>query len=164
MKGAILQHGQPFFTDMRAVLAALGDHVAAHNWLITDYECNDYPDAALFTREPGNAVWTTGQALLDTVRLHDIQFIWGVFSAFPKYIPFERVASHPEPYADGYEGFWNIQPSVQHPLATMEIVAWDSSLVLLISRDDTLVTRFRTHFPLSEDLEDHSRKYKNSPL
>lgn len=41
---------------------------------------------------------------------------------------------------------------IQHPLAEVEIVAWDSSLTLLISKDDNLVQRFRDYFPLSEDL------------
>ena len=34
----------------------------------------------------------------------------------------------------GYDGFWKNPVSIQHPLAELEIVAWDSTLTLLISR------------------------------
>lgn len=39
-----------------------------------------------------------------------------------------------------------------HPLADIEIVAWDSSLTLFISKDDILVHKFRIFFPFAEDL------------
>ena len=48
--------------------------------------------------------------------------------------------------------------SIQHPLATVELVAWDSSLTLFISKEDTLVEKFRSEFPLSVDLEAYNKR------
>lgn len=61
------------------------------------------------------------------------------------------------PYADGYRGFWEENISIQHPLATVELVAWDSGCTLFISEDDELVNKFRREFPLSVDLEMHNK-------
>ena len=62
------------------------------------------------------------------------------------------------PFADSYEGFWVDDVDIQHPLAEVEIVAWDSSLTLLISRNDSLVQKFRNNMPLSEDLSALNKK------
>lgn len=62
------------------------------------------------------------------------------------------------PYADGYKGFWNPNLTLQHPLAEVELVAWDGCCTLLLSRDACLVGKFREMFPHSEDLEDYNRR------
>lgn len=67
-------------------------------------------------------------------------------------VSLEEVLKYDLPFADGYKGFWIDNVGIQHPLAEVEIVAWDSSLTLLISRVDNLVEKFRQNFPLSEDL------------
>lgn len=41
-------------------------------------------------------------------------------------------------------------------LAELEIVAWDSALTLLISREEAIVYAFRNAFPRSEDLETYN--------
>lgn len=41
---------------------------------------------------------------------------------------------------------------MQHPLATVEIVPWDSSLTLLFRTREDLVRDFLSFFPLSEEL------------
>ncbi len=46
---------------------------------------------------------------------------------------------------------------MQHPLATVEMVAWDSGSTLFISKDDLLVDKFRSAFPLRVDLEMHNK-------
>lgn len=58
----------------------------------------------------------------------------GVFSAFPKEIRLEEVLKYDYPYADGYKGFWENPIALQHPLAVSEIVVWDGSLILVISK------------------------------
>ncbi len=66
---------------------------------------------------------------------------------------------YPLPYADGYKGFWKRPISLQHPLAEMEIVPWDSSLILLISKDDKIVNDFKSSCPLSKDLENYNKQF-----
>jgi len=151
MKGIILEKGFKYYTDMKAVLAPIRDDFKKYNWLITDCECNHYPDPKIqFNAEYS---WISGGDFLSLVNEHDIQFIWAVFSAIPKHILLDEVLKYEIPYADGYTGFWKNPISIQHPLADIEIVPWDSSLVLVISKDDDVATRVKTHFPLSEDLE-----------
>ncbi len=47
--------------------------------------------------------------------------------------------------------------SIQHPLAAVELVAWDSGCTLFISKEDELVNKFRKEFPLSVDLEMYNK-------
>ncbi len=75
-----------------------------------------------------------------------------MFSGFSKEITLEEVLKYNLPFADGNIGYWIDDVVLQHPLADIEIVAWDSSLTLFISKKDSLVQKFRQHFPLSEDL------------
>lgn len=74
-----------------------------------------------------------------------------------KNITLEEVKRYDLPYADGYKGFWDENISIQHPLATIELVAWDSSCTLFISKNDELVDKFRKEFPLSVDLEKYNK-------
>ena len=53
---------------------------------------------------------------------------------------------------DRYTGFWTNPVSIQHPLAQVEIVPWDSSCTLVISRNHRIVSDFMDGFPLSRDL------------
>ena len=48
--------------------------------------------------------------------------------------------------------------NIQHPLADIEIVAWDSSLTLLISKDDDLVEKFSNSFPLATNLSEQNTR------
>ena len=54
----------------------------AHDWLISDIDCNWFPDDLIaYGNDP---VLISGEALLNVVNTHDIQFIWAVFSALPR--------------------------------------------------------------------------------
>jgi hypothetical protein len=79
-----------------------------------------------------------------------------VLSGFEKNVTFDEVLKYNLPYANDYDGFWNNPVSIQHPLASVEIVPWDSSLTLVISKDEKLVNDFMKAFPLSEDLENYN--------
>ena len=58
-----------------------------------------------------------------------------------------------EPYADGNSALWQPGVAIQHPLAIVELVCWDSTATLLLSQDDDLTQRFRRHFPEAIDLD-----------
>jgi hypothetical protein len=79
----------------------------------------------------------SGSELTAIVGHEDFQWICAVFSAFEKDIPLETILKHPLPYADGNPGFWKNPLTIQHPLAQIEIVAFDSSLTLFLSRKKT---------------------------
>ena len=136
--GAILEKGESWYTYMGKIFRAIGDAQKNYNWLISDADCfpmtPEFSD--LLARE---SCWLTGEALTAMVEREDFQWIWGV-------------RQYPLPYADGHPGFWHNPLSLQHPLAEIEIVPWDSSLTLLLSRKKEIVEDFRAFFPLSEDL------------
>ena len=100
--------------------------------------------------------WVQGERLDEIVHQQSFPWYWGVLSGFKREIPLQEVLSYGLPYADGYDGFWKNPVSIQHPLAELEIVAWDSTLTLLISRDEAIVQVFRNAYPLSEDLETYN--------
>lgn len=150
MRGAILENQKMYYTYMNKIFYALDNIQLEYNWLISHYECNQYPDEHIPCDK--EYVWVSGVDLSRIVFENEIQFIWGVFSAFKKEIMLNDVLEYTLPYADGNPSFWSTSFNIQHPLAEFEIVPWDSSLVLLISKHDTVVESFLKAFPLAEDL------------
>jgi len=154
--GLILHKGEKYYTDMAKVLNSLDGRYREYNWLITDFE-------GAYTGEIDNLerdyAFVTGDELFELAGRDKVyQWIWAVISGFDKSIPLEEILKYPLPYADGYDGFWHDPISIQHPLAEVEIVAWDSSLTLFISKNKKLAEFFRKGFPLSEDLSEYNNR------
>ena len=151
MRSSILEKGEHYYTHMHKVFQVIENEQLKYNWLITNFECypQDEEYAGLFSEE---YVWISGNRLTEIIQKEDFQFIWGVLSGFSKDVTLEEILKYDFPLADEYEGFWMDDVKIQHPLADIEIVAWDSSLTLFISKDDSLFNKFRKGFPLSEDL------------
>jgi hypothetical protein len=63
-----------------------------------------------------------------------------------------------KPYADGNPGFWVENPKLQHPLAKVEIVCFDSSLTLLFSKDQEIGERFKDYFRDAVDIKEYIKK------
>jgi hypothetical protein len=78
-----------FFTNMREVIAALGISCSDYDWYVSDIETNGFQFAE---------GWYSGSELELQITSDDIQFIWAVFSAFPKG---ERVDVKEVPFVDG---------------------------------------------------------------
>ncbi len=156
MKGVILEKGEKYFTFLKEIFLCLNNIQKEYNWLITACEC--YPEnrtyAEMLSKE---YCWLSGEKLTEMINEENFQWIWGVLSAFPINISVEEILKYQLPKADGYSGFWKNPISMQHPLAEIEIVAWDSSLTILISKNDTIVDEFKRRNPLSEDLEEYNK-------
>ncbi len=151
MRSAILEKGEYCYTHMYKVFNAIENEQLKYNWLITDCECypKDKGINKMFSKE---YIWISGEQLTEIISKGDFQFVWGVFSAFSQEVTLEEALRYDLPVADGYKGFWVNNVRIQHPLAEVEIVAWDSALTLLISKDDNLVQKFRSNLPLSKEL------------
>ena len=149
--GAILEKGEPYYTYLRKVFDAIENVQTQYNWLITNFEgCPRSPSIdALLSQE---YCWLSGHELTSIVDQEDFQWIWAVLSGFRQEIPLDEILKHPLPRTDGYGGFWKNPLSIQHPLAEIEIVPWDSSLTLIYSERRDIVDSFRKHFLLSEDM------------
>lgn len=155
MKGLIIKKiKSKYFTDMKDVFFAIGNVQKEYNWLITNYECNIYPSKEI----PFNQryVWIDGKLLTDIVMKDDILFIWGVFSAFKKNESKNKILKYSLPFADGNKELWSPDIHIQHPLAEVEIVSWDSSLLLLISRNQKITNSFLKEYPDAIDLEKYN--------
>lgn len=158
MKGVFMSKGFRGHTMLNDFLfPAFTQELMSRNWLISDRECSHYPDERIEVRSEYN--WLNGKELLDIISTHQIQFIWAVFSGFPKSVHFDAVMEYDLP-DHGYAGYWENPISIQHPLADMEIAAWDSSYTTLISKNCTFIKAFATYFPQCEDLEQHNRERK----
>lgn len=133
----------PFYTDMNALFDVLGWACCReHDWLISDVEgfvCHNAHDVL------PNPLWITGSALEKLLRDNPHQqFIWAVFSAFK---PNTLIDNTIIPFADS-DHFWQDTPlKPQHPQAEFEIVAFDSSLTLLIGLPDKWATNVIQRYP-----------------
>ncbi|KAB3530315.1 hypothetical protein F8154_13990 [Alkaliphilus pronyensis] len=146
-----------YYTYMDKVFEALTNVHLKYNWLISNYECNCYPNELIpFGKE---YVWITGEKLNQIIFENEIQFIWGVFSAFEKDIKKEDALKYPLPYADGNPSYWRNNFNIQHPLAKIEIVPWDSTLVLIIAEENIVVESFLKSFPLAEELSEYNSRH-----
>ena len=165
--GVIDKESCRYYSYLRAVFDAIKNKQAEYNWLITDTEIVAHSSRldALNTSvhwqsKNGKPVavpapdyyFLSGEELTNIVAEDDSQWIWGVLSGFEKSITLEEILKYPLPEANGHEGFWKNPPSIQNPLASIEIVPWDSSCVLLLSTKKEIVEEFKKAFPQSQDL------------
>ncbi len=157
MKGAVLNKGQEYYTYMKKVFESIGNVQKNYNWLITSCEC--YPQNPIYfdilSRE---YCWITGNELTQMVMDEDFQWIWGVLSGFPSYISFGEVIKYGINTLN-MEGFWSPTPTMFHPLAEIEIVPWDSTLTLILSKNNEIVDNFMNYFKVAEDLETYNKRF-----
>ena len=169
--GVIDKDSCRYYTYLKAVFEAIENKQSDYNWLITDSEIVAHSDKldALNTNvhwqyKNGKPVavpapdyyFLSGEDLTSIVTEDDSQWIRGVLSGFDKSVSMEDILKYPLPESNGYEGFWKNPPSIQHPLASVEIVPWDSSLVLVLSKDKEIVDSFRAAFPQSKELSEYN--------
>lgn len=135
----------PFFTEMRSVFKALGMRASDYDWFISDIETNYYGNE--FASEDQ---WITGEVLERFITDNTVQFIWAVFSAFPKGV---RVLVEATPTVDGYAGYWSgIEVAPQLKGALFEIAAWDSSATILVGLPSAEIEHFRNAYPDAKSL------------
>ena len=159
------------YTYLKAVFDAIDNKQTEYNWLITDTEIVAHSDKldALNTgvhwqHENGKPIavpapdyyFLSGEELTKIINEDDSQWIWGVLSGFEKSIPLDEILKYPLPESNEYEGFWKNPPSIQNALASVEIVPWDSSCVLLLSTKKEIVEKFKNAFPKCQDLREYN--------
>lgn len=150
--GAINSKGEKYYTYMKKLFGAIGNRQKDFNWLITDCIC--YPDNPKFDAMLSKEYcWISGEDLTSLVEQEDFQWIWAVLSAFDKSVALSDVLNYELPRAEDYNGFWTGPVSMQHPLARIEIVPWDSTMTMIFSDDKSIIDSFRAAYPYSEDFE-----------
>lgn len=153
--GIIDRHSMRAYTYLSGIFRAIGGRQKEYNWLITDAQIAAQSEE-LNLLSDGLPHFLSGGGLTELVEKDDGQWLFGVLSGFEKTIPPETILRFPLPYADGNPHFWVNPISLQHPLASVEIVPWDGTQVLLLSRRKELADSFRNAFPRCEDLKAHN--------
>jgi hypothetical protein len=135
----------PHHTDVAQVFESFGGRQREYNWLLTG-------DDRFF--DGGRPTWLSGAEFEENVEETRPVYSWAVLSAFE---PHEHADLDADrlPYADGNRSLWLPYPQPQHPQATLEIVCFDNSLTLLLSRERELTRRFRGHFTDAVDLNEY---------
>ena len=91
------------------------------------------------------------QIYLKKLESNEIQWIWGNFSGIPtKYSKKEILTSK-------LPGLDNIDKkiiTIQHPLAEIEIIAYDSTFVQIITKDENIAKNFKKLYPKSQSTLD----------
>lgn len=134
MNRCISKGEDDYYTDILKVVNAIGGRNLDYNWLITEIETStgDY-----FNDE---YVIVSNDELLDNLENKKIQWIWGTFSAIPKKYKQEEILKYNLP---GVENIDKKEIKIQHPLAEIEIIAYDSTFVQLIAKDKTIAEKFK---------------------
>lgn len=134
MNRCISKGEDDYYTDILKVVNAIDGRNLDYNWLITEIETStgDY-----FNDE---YVIVSNDELLDNLENKEIQWIWGTFSAIPKKYKQEEILKYNLP---GVENIDKKEIKIQHPLAEIEIIAYDSTFVQLIAKDKTIAEKFK---------------------
>lgn len=157
MKGIVLNKGEKYFTFLASIFKSIEDAQKDYNWLISGHEC--YPQNTKYAEKLSKEwCWMTGEKLTEMIEDENFQWIWGVFSAFPKGVTKEDVLRYKLPEADGNSRIWQNPISIQHPLSIMEIIAWDSSMTIVISKCNDIIEKLAVSNPLAEDLEEYNKR------
>lgn len=152
MKGVVIERGEKYYTYLKKLFLSINNLQRNYNWLISSYEC--WPCTKKYAEMLSeDFCWMTGEELTEMIECEDFQWIWGALSAFSKDIPKEKVLQYDWPKADGCGEIWQLPVDIQHPLAEIEIVAWDSSMTVFISKEDYIVDLIRESYEFAEDLE-----------
>lgn len=158
MKGLILNKGESYYSTFGRLFHEIEELSENYNWLISYPEC--YPQNLEFRDKlDQNFVWMTGKELRQMLNTEDFQWIWGVISGFDKNIELGNILKYPLPFADGYTGFWENPLTMQHKLAEIEIVAWDSSCSLYLSDNSEIIEKISSIYPRAEDLERYNKLF-----
>lgn len=157
MKGVVIDKGEKYYTFLGNIFRTIENIQKDYNWLITSHEC--YPQNTQYVEKLAKEwCWMTGEELTEMIEEENFQWIWGVFSAFPKDVTKDMVLEYNLPKADGNDKIWKNPISLQHPLSVMEIVAWDSAMTIFISKNNDIVEKIAISNPLVEDLEEYNKR------
>lgn len=141
MKRYISKEDEYYYTDMLKVIKAIGGKNLDYNWLITEIETStgDYFE--------DDYIILTNEELLDKLESKKIQWIWGTFSAIPKKYKQEEILKYNLP---GVENIDKKEIKPQHPLAEIEIIAYDSTFVQIIAKDE-IAEKFKRMYLRSKE-------------
>lgn len=154
--GAISEHDEKYYTHLKKVFESINNKQKDYNWLITNCECLpvNLETAILFNNREYS--WISGEELTEIVNREDFQWIWAVLSGFDKSIELSEVLKYNLPSEDNYNAYFKNPLTLRHPLSSIEIVPFDSSFVILLSKEKEIIDNFRNVYTYSRSLEEYN--------
>lgn len=150
MRGIIIE--EEYNTYLRRILESIQNR-DKYNWLISSCEC--YPVNKKFSDMLSNEYCLlAGEELFKMVKQEDFQWVWGILSAIPKDVSEDAILKCNFPKADGNESIWQKPITIQHPLAEIEIIAWDSSMTIIKSNEERIIENIRNVYTDCYDFEE----------
>ena len=147
MKRLVSKNDEKYYTFMLKVINSIGGRNLDYNWLITDIEA--YPTIKEANEIIKNEyIIISNDDLLDLLEKDDFQWTWGIFSAIPKNIDTKEILQYNLPYKESIS-LTDVNPTIQHPLAEIEIDCMDSSYFQITVKDDKYLKEFKKAFPNS---------------
>ena len=141
-----------YHTDLKTLLKPLRPFVPKYKWLLTNQEY-----IVLDYKKKGNIyklnftdakIEFSGEEFMSIFLERDIQFIWGVFSAFKNEIP--NLSTSNLPFADGNSDIWEKPDEFLTTESEIEIICFDSSATIVKFKDKEIERLFLDHFPEAE--------------
>ena len=118
-----------------------------YKWLITDVEACPKDDEVSDKLEKPLVI--SNKELVEMLKKDDFQWIWAVFSLFKPNVENNKIMQeNPMLYSQIESKFYEI-PVIQHSLAILEIDAFDSSYVMMTSKEAIYLEKFKKLFPQS---------------
>lgn len=160
MRRIVIKEGPKYHTHMRGILTSMDNEQLNYNWLVSD--CEGYPNNENFKRLFNSEyLWLSGRELTDIFLEEDFQIIWGVFSAFSPDVSFQDVLKTKIPESGSNDMSTDLSdPDImpKHPLAVVEIQAFDSSYTIIISKHDKLVDHITEFYPQYHEFSEFFKK------
>lgn len=148
IKRLISKKERKYYTYMLEIINALNIPLD-YKWLISNVEA--YPSDRELENRLNNTLIITNKDLLDILNKEDFQWIWGVFSLFQDSVKNDDILKEDIPdLENGKRDVYGEEPVIQHPLAILEIDAFDSSYVFMSSKEDKYINIFKELFPNSK--------------
>lgn len=148
-------HDFEYYTCLKQILHDLELADKQYLWLISDFEACPRKEKYQELVYNNEYLLMNTNELINMLEDEDFQWIWAVFSAIPITYSEEDILQFDLPcFWSVEEGMYNPcedKPKLQHPYASFEIYAFDSSYMFIISDDEELISKFQKCYPKYEE-------------
>lgn len=147
----ISEYDRKYYTMMLEILMSL-DIPDDYKWLITDVEA--YPKDDEVSDKLKKSLIISNKELVEMLKKDDFQWIWAVFSLFKPNVENNKIIQESPMLYSQIESKFYETPVIQHSLAILEIDAFDSSYVMITSKEAIYLERFKKLFRQSRRQEE----------
>lgn len=158
LEGLILHEDTEYVTYLCPIFDALGDElICSLNWRIISPECgSSVTDKYSFEGEYDS--WISGTELVKEVRKYpNIQWWWGLLQGFPDSISRDEVFKLDAIDIKEDAQLWEYPVAMRDPNALIEIEAFDSSLTIVVAKDNSILESLKNAFPNNELLSEYNK-------